>query len=77
MSKIKNYTTFDLLDFVYFKKNCRLIAVDLSNQIKLKDPLEINFISKFERDKGVIMFFIIEKSGETAFEFLPNSVGII
>ena len=77
MSKINNYTTFDLLDSVYFRRNYKLIAVDLSKQIKLKDPLEINFIGKFERDEEVIMFFIIEKSGETAFEFLQNSVDII
>ena len=77
MSKINNYITFDLLDSVYFKKNNKLIAVDLSKQIKLKDSLEINFIGKFERDEEGIMFFIIEKSGETAFEFLQNSVGII
>ena len=30
-----------------------------------------------EQDNGVTMFFIIEKSEETAFEFLQNSVNIL
>ena len=32
-----DYTTGNLLDFVYFKKH-KLIAIDLSQQTKLKDP---------------------------------------
>ena len=30
MSKNNDYTTGNLLDFAFFKENCRLIAVDLS-----------------------------------------------
>ena len=37
---------------------------------------QINFIGKLEDDKAT-MFFIIEKSEETTFEFLQNSVSII
>ena len=37
---------------------------------------QINFIGKLEDDKAT-MFFIIEKSEETTFEFLKNSVSII
>ena len=37
-SNNNDYTTGSLLDFGYFKKNYRLIAVDLSKQTKLKDP---------------------------------------
>ena len=60
-----------------FKKNYRLIVNDLSTQTKLKDPQQINFIGKLENQAhGAIMFFIIEKSEETTFEFLQNSVNI-
>ena len=60
------------------KKNYKLIATDLSKQTKIKDPQQINFIGKIEeQDNGVTMFFIIEESEETTFEFLQNSVTII
>ena len=38
MSNNNVYTTGNLLDFVYFKENYKLIAIDLSKQTKLKDP---------------------------------------
>ena len=73
-----NYTTGKLLDFVYYKENYKLIAIDLSKQTKIKDPQQINFIGKIERqDNGVTMFFIIKKPEETTFQFLQNSVNIL
>ena len=70
--------TGNLLDFAYYKENYKLIAIDLSKQTKIKDIQQINFIGKIERqDNGVTMFFIIEKSEKTTFEFLQNSVSII
>ena len=73
-----NYTTGNLLNFAYYKENYKLIAVDLSKQTKIKDPQQINFIGKIEgQDNGVKMFFIIERSEETTFEFLQNSVNIL
>ena len=74
-----DYTTGNLLDYEYFSKYCKLIAIDLSKQIELENldlRQQINFISKLENDKAT-MFFIIEKSEETTFEFLQNSVSII
>ena len=70
-------TTSNLLDFAYYKENCRLIAIDLSKQTKLKDPQQINFIGKLLKNTGATMFFIIEKSEETTFEFSQNSVNIL
>ena len=78
ISKNNDYTTGNLLDFAYFKENYRLIAIDLSKQSKLKDPQQINFIGKIEgQNNGVTIFFIIEKSEKTTFEFLQNSVNIL
>ena len=78
MSNNNDDTAGDLLDFAYFKKIYKLIAIDLSKQTKLKDPQQINFIRKPENeDHGAIMFFIIEKSEETTFEFLQKSVNIL
>ena len=74
MSINNDYTTGNLLDFAYFKRNYKLIATDLSKQTKLKDPQQINFIGKLEnQDHGATMFFIIKKSEETTFNFSQNS----
>ena len=77
MSNNNDYTTGKLLDFAYFKENYKLIPIDLSKQTKLKDPQQINFIGKLDKDNGATMFFIIEKSEETTFNFLQNSATII
>ena len=77
MSRNNDYTAGKLLDFAYFKENYRLIAIDLSKQTKLKDPQQISFIGKLLNRHGATMFFIIEKSEETTFNFLQNSVTII
>ena len=67
MSNNSDYTTGNLLDFAYYKKHYRLIAVDLSKQTKLKDPEQINFISKLLRNTGATMFFIIETTRRNYF----------
>ena len=72
-----DYTTGNLLDYAYYKKHYKLIAIDLSKQTKLKDPQEINFIEKLSRNTEATMFFIIERSEETTFSFSQNSVTIV
>ena len=69
--------TSNFLDFAYFKKNYRLIPIDLSKQTKLKDPQEISIIGKLDKANGATMFFIIKKSKESTFNFLQDSVTII
>ena len=77
MSKNNDYTTGNLLDFSHFKENYKLIAFDLSKQTKLKEPQQINFTEKIQgQNNGTTMFFIIEKSEETTFKILQNSVNI-
>ena len=80
MSKNNDYTTGNVLDYAFFKNHCKLIAIDLSKQIELKNPdlkQQIIFIGKFERDEGATVFSITEKSEETTFKFSQNSVSII
>ena len=76
LSNNSDYTTGNLLDHAYYKKHYKLIAIDLSKQTKLKDPQQINFIGKLLRNTGA-MFFIIEKSEGTTFNFRQNSVTIV
>ena len=52
MSNNNDYTTGNLLDFAYFKENYKLIAIDLSEQTKLKDPQQISFIGKLDEANG-------------------------
>ena len=79
MSKNNDNATCNLLDYEYFSKYYKLIAIDLSKQIELENSdlkQQIILICKHEEDEAT-MFLIIEKSEETTFEFLQNSVNII
>ena len=60
-----------------FKKNYKLIAIDLSKETKLKDLQQIDFICRLLNIRGTAMVFIIEKSEKTTFNFSQNSVTII
>ena len=49
ISKNNDYTISNLLDYEYFSNHYKLIAIDLSKQIKLENPdlkQQINFIGK-------------------------------
>ena len=71
MSKNDDYTTGNLLDYEYFSKHYKLIAVDLSKQIQLENPdlkQQINFISKPEEYEAT-MFFTIENQKKQLLNF--------
>ena len=75
-----DYTTGSLLDYEYFSKHYKLIAIDLTKQTELENPdlkQQINFIGRLERNEGATMFLIIEKSEETTFEFSQNSATVV
>ena len=72
MRRSNDYTTGSLLDYEYFSKYQKLIAIDLSKQIELEDSdlmQQINFIGRLKTDEEATMFFIIAKPEETTFEF--------
>ena len=51
MSKNNGYTTGNLLDYEYFSKDYKLVAIDLSKQTELENPdlkQQINFIGRLE-----------------------------
>ena len=62
MSTNNDNTTGNLLDFSYFKKHYKLIAINLCKQTKLKDPQQISFIGELPNTLRATVFFIIEKS---------------
>ena len=79
MSKNNDYTTGNLFDYEHFKDHYKLIAIDLSKQIELENPdlkQQINFMGRLEENNAT-MFFIIEKTEETTFNFSQNSVVVV
>ena len=75
VSRNNEYTTGNLLDYDYFKKQYKLIAIDLSKQQVLQENedliQQINFIGKLEEAANV--FIIIEKKENTILKFSQKS----
>ena len=61
-----DYTTDGLLDYPHFKKNYKMIAIDLSRQNQLDaDPRtiqQINFTANLDRAGNTTTFFILEEA---------------
>ena len=76
-----DHTTGCLLDYPYFKKYYKLIAIDLSKQQKLDaDPKaiqQINFTGNLTRADGARMYFIIEEAKETVLDFSKGTVKVL
>ena len=76
-----DYTTGCLLDYIYFKKYYKMIAVDLSKQQALDaDPKaiqQINFTANLDRAGNTTMFFIIEEAKETVLDFSQGTVKVL
>ena len=73
------YATGNLLDYDYFKKHYKIIAIDLSKQQVLQQNedliKQINFTGKLEEAANV--FIIIEKKENTILEFSQNLANVI
>ena len=76
-----DYTTGCLLDYIYFKNYCKMIAVDLSKQQVLDaDPKaiqQINFTANLDRAGNTRFYFILEEAKETVFEFSQGTVKVL
>ena len=74
-----NYTAGCLLDYAYFKDNCRLIAVDLSKQKALDaDPRAIQqIVFKGVAGQKLRLYIILEKSKETVLEFYKGTKKVL
>ena len=71
IGKGEDYTKGSLLDFNYFKKHYKLVAVDLSKQKELDaDPRAIQQIEfKYMLGTDSTIYWVLEKSKETILEF--------
>ena len=79
ISRNNEYTACNLLDYDYFKKHYKLIAIDLSKQQELQENedliQQINFIERLTEAANV--FIIIEKKENTILEFSQNLANLI
>ena len=79
ISRNNEYTTGNLLDYDYFKKHYKLIAIDLSKQQVLQENEDLiqqtNFIGRLENAANI--FIIIEKKENTILEFSQNFANVI
>ena len=78
IGKGEDYTTGSLLDFNYFKKHYKLVAVDLSKQKELDaDPRAIQQIEfKYMLGTDSTIYWVLKKSKETILEFYKGTVKV-
>ena len=74
-----DYTTGCLLNYNYFKKHYKIIAINLSEQQKLnsypKAIKQINFTENMKNDTPI--FSIIEEAKETLLDFSKGTVKVL
>ena len=76
-----DYTTGYLLDNPYFKKNYKMITIDLSKQQTLDADLraiqKINFTANLDREGHKTMLLLIVEAKETVLDFLQGTVKLL
>ena len=76
-----DYMTGCLLDYSYFEKYYKMIAVDVSKQQALDaDPKviqQIDFTANLDRAGNTSLYFILEEAKETVFEFSQGTVKVL
>ena len=78
IGKGEDYTTRSLLDYNYFKKHYKLVAVDLSKQKGLdSDPIAIQQIEfAYVLKTNSTIYWLLEKSKGTILEFYKGTVKV-
>ena len=78
IGKGEDYTTGSLLDYDYFKKHYKLVAVNLSKQKELDaDPRAIQQIEfKYMLETDPTIYWVLEKSKATILEFYKGTVKV-
>ena len=79
--QVDDYTTGCFLDYTYFKKYYKIIAIDLSKQQALdadrKAIQQINFTANLNRVGNIRFYFILEQAKETVSEFSQGTVKVL
>ena len=69
MSRYNDYTTGNVLDYLYHQNYYKHIGIDLSRQANMSIPQQVNFVGKLEEYDCETMFFIVEKQQKTILRF--------
>ena len=62
MSRNYDYTTRNLLGYLYHQKYYELIPIDISRQTNITIPQQIIFTRKLEEDDGATMLLIAKNN---------------
>ena len=78
IGKEEDYTTGSLLDYNYFNKHYKLVAVDLSKQKELDaDPRAIQQIGfKYMLGTNSTIYWVLEKSKEIILDFYKGTAKV-
>ena len=78
IGKGEDYTTGSLLDYDYFSKHYKLVAVDLSKQKDLDaDPIAIQQIKfKYMLEVNSTIYYVLEKPKEVILEFYKGTIKV-
>ena len=74
MPRNDNYTTGNLLDYLYQQNYYKLIDIDLSRQTNTNISQQISFTGKLKDGNDAIMFFIVKKQQKTMLNFCLSSL---
>ena len=74
--KGEDYTTRSFLDYNYFKKHYKLVAVDLSKQKELDADAIQQIEFKYMLGPNSTIYWVLEKSKETILEFYKGTVKV-
>ena len=75
MSRNDDYTTGNLLDYLYRQKHYKRIGMDLSRWTNTAIPQQINLTGKLE-DHDATKFFIREKQQKTILNVSLDSLNV-
>ena len=76
ISRNDGSTTVNLLDYLYYQKYYNPIGIDLSRQINMIIPQQINFIEKSKEYDGATMLFFAEKQWKPILNFSVDSLNV-
>ena len=74
MSINYDYTTGNVLDYLYHQNYYKLIGTDLSRQKNTSIQQRINFVGNLEEDDRATMFFVSEKQQKTILNIFLDSL---
>ena len=72
--KILDYTTRNLLNYLYYQRCYKLVGINLSRQIKTSILQQIIFLKKLEGNDAAAMFFIAKKQQKIILNFPLDSL---